>query len=207
MKSSSQQKLWDSIAPEWHEFKQIPAQHVKDFLKKQKGKVLDLGSGSGRNLQKIKQGQMYLVDFSENMLNLAEQKAKKLKIKIETKKAELFNLPYEDNFFDSAICISVLHCIKGEKKRIKSIQELYRVLKPKAQALIGVWNARSKRFKDKAKEKLIGWRDKGKRYYYLYYEEEIHKQFQNVGFKIISTRNSEMMINFVVEKFNSQTHS
>ena len=202
MKPQNQQKVWDSIAPEWHEFKQIPAQHVKDFLKsqEQKGTVLDLGSGSGRNLQKIKSGEMYLVDFSQNMLNLAKQKAKKLKIKIQTQKTEIFKLPYKDNFFDSSICISALHCIKGKKNRIKSIQELYRVLKPKAQALISVWNKDSKRFKNSEKEKLIAWRNKGKRYYYLYNEQEIHKQFQATGFKILSTHNSEMMINFVVEK-------
>jgi ubiquinone/menaquinone biosynthesis C-methylase UbiE len=196
----SQQKVWEAIAEEWHDFKQIPAQTTKNFLKDKKGKILDLGSGSGRNIQKVTEGQMYLVDFSKKMLDLAEQKAKKSKIKIETKKGQLFKIPYEDNFFDSSICISALHCIKGENKRIKSIQELHRVLKAKAKALIGVWNARSKRFKDKTKEKSVGWRDKGKRYYYLYYEEEIHKQFKDAGFKILSSHNSEMMINFIVQK-------
>ena len=54
--------------------------------------------------------------------------------------------------------------------------------------------------KKKGKEKLVGWQDKGKRYYYLFEEKEIHKLFEKVGFKILSTHNSEMMINFVVEK-------
>jgi ubiquinone/menaquinone biosynthesis C-methylase UbiE len=196
----TQQEIWDKIAPEWHEFKKIPAQTTKNFLKDKKGKILDLGSGSGRNMQKIKKGKMYLVDFSQKMLDFAEERAKKEKIEIETKKGQLSKIPYENNFFDAAICISALHCIKEKKNRIKSIQELHRVLKPKAKALIGVWNARSKRFKDKTKEKLVGWRDKGKRYYYLHYEEEIHKQFKDEGFKIISSHNSEMMINFVVQK-------
>jgi ubiquinone/menaquinone biosynthesis C-methylase UbiE len=196
----NQEKVWESIAEEWHEFKKIPAQTTKNFLKDKKGKILDLGSGSGRNMQKVKEGKMYLVDFSQKMLDLAEERAKKEKIEIKTKKGQLFDIPYEENFFDHAICISALHCIEGEESRIKSIQELHRVLKPKATALIGVWNARSKRFKDKAKEKLVGWRDKGKRYYYLHYEEEAHKNFEKNGFKIISNHNSEMMINFVVEK-------
>jgi ubiquinone/menaquinone biosynthesis C-methylase UbiE len=195
----NQEKVWDEIAPEWHEFKQIPAQTVINFLKNKKGKILDLGSGSGRNIQKI-DAEFYLVDFSQKMLDLAEKKAKKGKIKIQTQKANLWEIPYEKNFFDSAICISALHCVEGEKNRVKSIQELYRVLKPKAQALIGVWNVQSKRFRNKNKERLIGWQDKGKRYYYLYDEEEIHNQFKKQGFKIISAHNSEMMINFIVEK-------
>jgi len=196
----NQEEIWDKIAPEWDEFKKIPAQHVKDFLDKQSGKVLDLGSGSGRNMQKIKDGKMYLTDFSSEMLEFANKKAKKEKIEIETKKSQLWEIPYENDFFDSAICISAIHCVKGEENRINSLKELYRVLKPKAQALIGVWNIKSKRFRNKDKEKMIGWQDKGKRYYYLYDEEEIHNQCKQIGFKIIETHNSEMMINFIVEK-------
>ena len=80
------------------------------------------------------------------------------------------------------------------------MQELFRVLKPKAQAFIGVWDKNSKRFKNSTKEKRIKWRDKGKRYYYLFDEKEIHDLFRNAGFKIKSTDNFRMMINFVAEK-------
>ena len=108
----------------------------------------------------------------------------------------------EKEFFDNVICISALHCIPPEKHK-KVAKEIYRVLKKMGRALIGVWNYNSKRFKSKrkkGKEHLIGWRDKGKRYYYLFEPEEVHKLFEEVGFKIIQERNSEMMINFVVEK-------
>ena len=196
----NQEKVWDEIAPEWHEFKKMPANSVINFLESQKGKVLDLGSGSGRNMVENKNVKYYLTDFSQKMLDLAQKKAKEKNIEIETKKSNLWEIPYDDNFFDAAICISALHCIEGEDKRIKSIEELHRVLKPKSYALIGVWNARSKRFKDKAKEKMISWQDKGNRYYYLYYKEEIQKQLEDTGFKIIDDVSSEMMINLVVVK-------
>ncbi|RLG12014.1 hypothetical protein DRN73_03830 [Candidatus Pacearchaeota archaeon] len=195
----NQKEIWDKIAPEWHEFKKIPAKHVIEFLKKQSGNILDLGSGSGRNLIKIKKGKMYLIDFSEEMIKLAKQKAKKLKISAEFSISDLAKLPYKDNFFDSAICISSLHCLKPQEQK-KAIKELYRVLKPNAKALIGVWNKNSKRFKNSLKEKLIAWRDKGKRYYYLFDEKEIHNLFKKIGFKILSTHNSEMMINFIAKK-------
>ena len=197
----NQEQVWDNIAQEWHEFKKIPSQKSIEFLKQTTGKVLDLGSGSGRHLTKIKNGQMYLIDFSQNLLNLAKSKAQKHKIKAEFTKANLSKLPFENNFFDYAISISALHCIKGQTNRKKAIKELHRVLKPKAKAYIGVWNENSKRFnKKKGKELLIGWRDKGKRYYYLHNEQEIHNLFKDTGFKIISTHNSEMMINFIVKK-------
>jgi ubiquinone/menaquinone biosynthesis C-methylase UbiE len=196
----NQQQVWDNIAEEWHKFKEIPSEFSKEFLSKCIGKVLDLGSGSGRHLTKIKDGKMYLVDFSQEMIKLAKEKSKKQKIPTEFFIADMKKLPFEDNFFDYSICISALHCL-SPKEHEKTVAELYRVMKPKSKSLIGVWNFNSKRFNQKkGKEKLVNWRDKGKRYYYLFDEKEVHDLFKAAGFKILSSHNSEMMINFVLEK-------
>jgi ubiquinone/menaquinone biosynthesis C-methylase UbiE len=195
-----QEKVWDNIAQEWYEFKTEPATYTINFLKNKTGKVLDLGSGAGRHLIKLKKGEMYLVDFSKEMIKFAKQRAKQKKIKAKFFVSPMTKLPFEKDFFDSAICISSLHCIKGKLKRKKVVKELYRVLKKTVKAKIGVWNIKSKRFKNSKKEKMISWRDKGKRYYYLYDEKEVHDLFKKIGFKILSTDNNEMMINFVVEK-------
>lgn len=203
MKPENQQKLWDKIAQEWNAYKEIPSGLGVDFLKNCEGDVLDLGSGSGRNLAKINCGKMYLVDFSENMLKLAEKKAKKRKIPAEFIVADISKkLPFKNNFFPCALSISTIHCLPPRQHK-KAIKELYRVLKPKGKALIGVWNADSKRFKrktKKGKEQLIGWTNKGKRYYYLFDEKEIHNLFKKAGFKVLEIHNSEMMINFIAEK-------
>jgi len=197
----NQQQLWNSIAKEWHEFKEIPSEFSKEFLSKCSGNVLDLGSGSGRHLTKIKNGKMYLVDFSEEMIKLAKDKAKKQKINAEFFVSDISKkLPFQDNFFNYSISISALHCLPPESHK-KAISEIYRVMKSNSKSLIGVWNFKSKRFNQKkGKEKLIKWTDKGERYYYLFEEEEIHNLFKKAGFKILSSHNSEMMINFIVEK-------
>jgi ubiquinone/menaquinone biosynthesis C-methylase UbiE len=195
----TQQEVWDKIAPEWHTYKEIPSKLSEEFLSKQKGNVLDLGSGSGRHLTTIKNGEMFLVDFSKEMIKLAEDKAKNKKIKAKFHVSDMAKLPFEDNLFDAAISISAIHCTpKSQHKKI--VKELFRVMKPGAKALIGVWNIASKRFKNSDKERYIGWTDKGKRYYYLFSEEEVHDLFKKARFKIISSHNSEMMINFIVEK-------
>ncbi|MAH03495.1 hypothetical protein CMI39_01770 [Candidatus Pacearchaeota archaeon] len=196
----SQKQVWSNIAEEWYEFKSEPSEYILDFLKKQKGNVLDLGSGAGRHLVKIKNGKMYLVDFSKEMIKLAKKRAKEKNITAEFIVASSDKLPFKDNFFDSAICASHLHCIKGDKKREKAIKELFRVLKPRAYAKITVWNKNTKRFKNSSKERYVKWRDKGPRYYYLYEPKEIYKLFESIGFKITEKFTPDRNIAFIVRK-------
>ncbi len=198
----NQRQVWNNIAEEWYEFKTSPARHVEEFLKGKKGKILDLGSGSGRHLMKIPKGKMYLVDFSKKMIELAKKQAKEKKIDAEFFVSDLTKLPFENNYFDFAIAIAVLHCIKGEKNREKAVRELFRVLKPKAQAEIAVWNKDAKKFKNSKKERFVKWRDKGARYYYLFDADEIYKLFERAGFKIISKEEPQRNIVFVAEKPN-----
>lgn len=196
----NQRKVWNNIAKEWHKFKQNPSIEAIEFLKKQKGNVLDLGSGSGRHLINIKKGKMFLVDFSFEMINLAKTKAKKLNIETEFFVSEIDKIPFQDNLFDCAISIAAIHCLETQKKRENSIKELYRVLKPKALALIAVWNKDSPRFKKKNKNTFVNWRDKGERFYYLFEEKEIHDLFKKSGFKIIKKIPHSANIMFIAKK-------
>jgi ubiquinone/menaquinone biosynthesis C-methylase UbiE len=200
MKTRSQKQVWDNIAPEWSEFKTSPAQHVIEFLKGKKGKILDLGSGSGRNLAGIPGGKMYLVDFSDKMIELAKKKAKEEKIDAEFVVSSMEKLPFEDNFFDYAISVAAFHCVEGEKNREKAVNELFRVLKKGGEAEICVWNKNTKWFRNSPKERLVKWRDKGTRYYYLFEPEEIYKLAEKAGFKIVSKEEPQRNIIFVVKK-------
>ncbi len=138
------------------------------------------------------------------MLNRAKERAEKLGLKINVKKSENEEIPFEDDFFDAIICTAVIHCVETKEKRQKIIEELYRVLKPKGKIEIEVWNRDSPRFsKFKLKEKFINWTDKGKRYYYLYERDEIIKQFEKVGFKILKEIPHGANIIFVAKKNNN----
>lgn len=196
----NQEQVWTNIAEEWNRFKTIPAEHVTEFLKGKKGKILDWGSGSGRHLKKIQKGKMYLVDFSEKMIKLAKKKAKEKKIDAEFFISDLKKIPFQNDFFDSAIAVSVLHCIKGEKNREKAVRELFRVLKSGAEVDVSVWNKNSKKFLKSPKERYVKWRDKGSRHYYLFDAKEIYNLFKKVGFKIVSKEEPQRNIIFTVKK-------
>ena len=197
MKTPNQQQVWNNIAKKWQAYRHIPERRVIEFLKGKKGKIIDLGCGSGRNFIKSKNLEFYGVDFSEKLLDYANKK----KIAKELIHSQITKLPYTSNFFDLAICIAVLHCLTPLQRQ-KALKELYRVLKPKTEALISVWSKKQKRLKNKGKTCLIPWTVDGKkqkRYTYIFTQIELENELKKAGFKI---KNSweDKNINIIVEK-------
>lgn len=191
----NQEKIWDEIALPWNVYvvKKIP--FVEELLKNKKGKIIDLGCGTGRNMLPNKDIEYYAVDFSEGQLMQAEKGAKEQKINAKFFKQDASKLDkkiFKDEMFDYGLFIATLHCIETEKERLDSLKEFYRVLKPGAEALISVWNSEDSRF-NKVKEKKCGdiymsWRKDGiphMRYYYLYKKQEFLDLLKSVGFKIL----------------------
>ncbi len=186
MKNNSQEEIWNELAGEWNKFRTSPPQEIIEFLKIKSGKVLDLGCGSGRNLVENKQIEFYGVDFSEEMLKFAEKNAKDKNINVIFFKESADKLSFEDNFFDSAIFISTLHCIPDSKSRENSLKELYRVMKKDSEALISVWK--------KENNTKTTWKKQGKtinRYYYFYDEKELSDILKKIGFKILKIGNKD----------------
>jgi ubiquinone/menaquinone biosynthesis C-methylase UbiE len=186
---------------------------VVDFLKDKKGKILDLGCGSGRNfLAMPKEVEIFGVDFSKEMLKLAGKNVEKLGLNVRLKESGASKISFEDNFFDSAICIAVLHCLSEKAERQGAIKELYRTLKPGCKAFISVWGKNSPRLKNKGKECFVGWNvksskkfregEQGKkeeRYTYIYDLEELKKEVLDAGFEIESIW-EERNVNVICKK-------
>lgn len=197
----NQEETWDGLAVPWEEYRIDPIEEVVDFLQNKQGNILDLGCGSGRNFTRVL-GTTYAIDFSQKMLNLAKNKAKRMGLNVEFEQAEAKKLLFENNFFDSAIFIDVLHCIKGEDERLKSVKELFRILKPGAQAMITVWSRNQKRIKNKPQEAEVPWSKDGKkimRYYYIFKQQELEDLFKSVGFEVLSSKEEKKLI-LVVKK-------
>lgn len=196
-KKPNQLKVWNKIAKPWKTYvvKKIPI--VEEFLKKASSlsknnetiKIVDLGCGSGRNIIPIKEIEYYGVDFSEAQLKYAKQYSVKNKVKAKFFKSKIDNMPFKDNFFDYGLFIGSLHCLETEKKRLESLREFFRVLKPNSQSLISVWNSEDKRFNHVKNhgDIYMSWFEDNipyMRYYYLYKKEELISHLKKVGFKI-----------------------
>jgi ubiquinone/menaquinone biosynthesis C-methylase UbiE len=198
----NQRGVWDSIASEWNIHRKEEQPLIRDFLKGKKGKLLDLGCGTGRNFVYSPLLKWYCIDFSEEMLKHASINAGAKKIEAEFFHAEAHDLDFEDNFFDYIMCYAVLHCIDGDKRE-QTLREIYRTLRSGGQALISVWSRNSPRLKNKNKECYIGWgiseTEKKMRYTYIYDFEEIRDLLEKVGFKIISAHENKNL-DFIVKK-------
>lgn len=184
----SQEMIWEKIAKPWKECRSKPQPEVISFLGGKRGKLLDLGCGSGRHFMKDWDGEVYGVDFSDSMLRYAVEDAEKKGIKAIVAKSSADSIPYEKDFFDCAIYIATLHCIDSLEGREKSVRELYRVLKKGGRALVSVWSRNQERIKNAEKETYVPWTHEGKkynRYYYIFEIEEFESVLKLAGFKIV----------------------
>lgn len=192
----NQQQVWDKLAESWSKFRKNAPIEVINFLKNKEGKVLDLGCGSGRNFVKKVDIEYFGVDFSQEMIRLAQKTAERLRMKVKLKVADATNLPFEDNFFDTALFISSLHCIEGEDNRRRALEELHRVMKEGSEAMITVWDKNTTRRLSELEEKegIVNWKKEGinhERYYYFYEKKELKNLLEEVGFEIIDISSSE----------------
>src|SRR3989344_2294835 len=107
----------------------------KSLLGNIKGKVLELGVGTGKNLPYYnpKQVELTAIDISEKMMDKAKERAEQLKFKINFKLVDSEKFPFPDNSFDYVINTFVLCSVASPKTVLK---EMDRVLKPKGKILM-----------------------------------------------------------------------
>ncbi|MEK6936035.1 MAG: class I SAM-dependent methyltransferase [Nanoarchaeota archaeon] len=187
----NQEQVWDSISNPWKEYRVGKLPVIVEFLKDKKGKIVDLGCGSGRNMIKNNDIEYYGVDFSENQIKHAEKYIKEEKIKAKLFKAFADNLPsseFKKEMFDYGLFIATLHCLESKKQREDALKEFYRVLKSGAEALISVWDSEDERFNGLKGDIYMSWKEDNipyMRYYYLYEKEELIDLLEKIGFKIL----------------------
>ena len=125
----------------WEE-KSPPLPEVVEFaseLKRERARtVLDLGCGAGRHAVLLgKEGfQVAALDVSETALKTLDDRLNAGSISnVVLIQHEMGQLPFIENYFDGVVSTNVLHHGKSVEIK-KTIDELYRVMKPGASAFI-----------------------------------------------------------------------
>ena len=186
--------IFNQIAPGWYNFRHwsIFRDELEALAKRwRQGSLLNIGCAHGSDFLSFKQGfELHGVDFSSEMLKLARRYSQKFKFAVKLSEADARYLPYPDETFDWALSVATYHHIKGEKKRLKALQELRRILKPGGEAFITVWNRWQPRFWFHRKEVAVPWRTKDKtlyRRYYLFSYSELEKLAKKAGFEVLKS--------------------
>jgi len=187
-------EVYDKIAPTrynlYHHTRFAPELEAMAARWKE-GRLLNLGCGHGPDFLPFKANfDLYGLDFSLEMLKLANKYADKSEFQMTPLQADVSRLPFRDESFNWAISIAAYHHINSKEDRLMAFTELRRVLKPGGQAFITVWNSWQGRFLFKGKEQMVPWtvkEEKLERYYYLFSYPEIQRLAKQAGFRVLRT--------------------
>lgn len=139
-KKTQVENMFDSIAPKYDFLNRLFSMRIDvlwrkklvEWIKEDKPKsILDVATGTGDlaiALQKGIEIDVVAVDLSQQMLNVAKRKVRKLGLdkKIIFKKADAENLPFESNKYD---VVSVAFGVRNFENLAKGLTELKRVVK------------------------------------------------------------------------------
>ncbi len=211
---------YNSVSEHWDIKHRISWDIVKSFLKEQKNKedliLLDVGCGTGRDMEaalKIGYSKENIkgCDFSEGQINIIKKKGFGAKV------CSMINLDYTNESFDIVMCNAALHHNLKSKDQLKALQEIKRVMKKDAKAIIINWFPKSEFIeKNLKKGKFLFTNKKNKivrvhytvnsggevfdRYYYLFDEEEIKTLCEKVDFKIIKSQKDDKNLFLTLQK-------
>ena len=144
--------------------------------------IYDIGCGNGRNMN-FNNHIMIGIDNCEKFVDMC-LKDNKLAIYSNITK---INLP--NNSADAIICIASFHHLSNYDNRIKTLQEIKRLIKPGHKILLSVWSMNQPKktrvvFKNYGNQ-LVSWNNKYKRYYYIFSIQEIQLLIVSVGLIIL----------------------
>jgi tRNA (uracil-5-)-methyltransferase TRM9 len=186
-------EVFDQIAESWYRVRHWPL--LKEELDGlaagwRGGRLLNIGCAHGPDFLPFRQSfELYGLDSSPAMLRQAIRYSTKFKFYVNLTVADAVSLPYPDNTFDWAISVAAYHHIRGREEREKAFKELRRVLKPKGEAFVTVWNRGQPRFWFRSKEQQVPWKLKEKtvyRYYYLFSYGELRRLLMKTHWEIVT---------------------
>ena len=106
----------------------------KGLLARAEGRVLEVGVGTGRNFPYYPPGVSITgIDVAERMLAAAGRKAARQRVPVELILADVQDLPFLDDIFDSAVSTFVFCSVPDS---VRGLREVRRVVRPEGRVLL-----------------------------------------------------------------------
>ena len=140
--ASFDQNEWDRLTTPGGAIEFAVTTHALGRHLPQKGRILALGGGPGRySIWLAQRGyQVVLADISPNLLDIARDKIAKAGVQSQIEAVATCDAcdlsPFDDNSFDSVVCLGPFYHLIEATDRKKAIRELVRVLKPDGIAFV-----------------------------------------------------------------------
>ena len=213
---------WNAIAHSFNSTRRKTWKECIDFINTlpKSSIVADIGSGNGRHLIPCaKQCKKVIgLDVSNELLRIVEKKIIENKFRnVELIHSDAVNTPLKSNYVDAVLFIATLHNIPERYRRIKSLKEINRILKPGGKSIISVWSRWQDKFRQHFIKQLltryeknefgdinIHWRQHGlniPRYYHLYSKREFQNDLKQSGFKILNLQGVKYFSNKYYDNF------
>ncbi|MHA1148900.1 MAG: class I SAM-dependent methyltransferase [Promethearchaeota archaeon] len=180
--------IYDGFALDYHHKRRNPWAPFIEILDQLnslgyvfKGLIVDLGCANGRHFKIIKNNENRIIgiDNSLQFLHISLSLIKKT-FELESQypsliQADIKRLPIREDIIDNIYSIATIHHISTNLARIKVMEEIKFIVKPKGHILISLWRKWQKRFKNYFIKDLFKRRRFCKNYYTVQNERELYE--------------------------------
>ena len=194
---------YDRIAAHFSATREYPWPEVETFLGGRGPSVggpeatgLDVGCGNGRHAEAMadRVGRVVGVDASRGLLSEAADRAAERGFAdaLELAQADAATLPVRDDAVDLAVYVATLHHLRPRERRVESLDELARALRPGGYGLVSAWSTEHDRFDaDSGFDTEVDWTLPGgervPRFYHVYDPEEFAADLRESGLRTVET--------------------
>lgn len=167
---------YDQIAGHFAKTRPEPWPEIADFLDGRTGtKGLDIGVGNGRHAELLADHvvSVFGLDLSVAALRTGLDRADQRGFQLSAVQGDAASLPFVNDAFDLAVYIATVHHLPTRDLRVRSLNELARVLDPAGAAIVSAWSTTHPRFsRDTGFDTTIDWSlpdgETVERYYHIY---------------------------------------
>ena len=186
---------YDRIAEHFSATREYPWPEVEVFLTDRRGRrALDVGCGNGRHAELLAAHarQVIGVDLSGGLLREARQRAREREFAVDLVQSDAARLPIAAGTIDLAVYVAALHHLRPRSTRLRSLDELARVLTPAGRGLVSVWSTEHDRFdRDSGFDTTVDWTlpggDTVPRYYHIYDPDEFRADLDGSALRPVET--------------------